>query len=73
MRKLFLLSETHFKIQSGYTLMCDIADEVSNTLGNTYPELIKNNQKVCYKRSKTQNLTLNYFLQFFLGKTFSKK
>jgi len=26
--------------------MCDIANEVSNSLGHVYPELIKNNEKV---------------------------
>lgn len=46
MRKLFLLIETNFKVQPGYNLMCDIVDEVSNNLGNVYPELIKNNKKV---------------------------
>jgi len=46
MRKSFLLAETNFKIQQGYTLMCDIVNEVSNVLGDTYPELVKNNEKV---------------------------
>jgi len=46
MRKLFLLIETNFKIQPGYTLMCDIVNEVSNNLGITYPEMIKNSEKV---------------------------
>lgn len=45
-RKSFILAETNFKVQPGYTLLCDIADEVSNSLGNVYPELIKNNEKV---------------------------
>ncbi|XP_008178686.1 alanine--tRNA ligase, mitochondrial [Acyrthosiphon pisum] len=45
-RKSFILAETNFKIQPGYTLICDIANEVSNSLGNVYPELIKNNEKV---------------------------
>lgn len=40
------MAEVNFKIQSGYTLMCDIANEVSTSLGNVYPELIKNNEKV---------------------------
>jgi len=40
------MAETNFKIQQGYTLMCDIANEVSNSLGNVYPELINNNKKV---------------------------
>jgi len=26
--------------------MCDIVDEVSKSLGNAYPELVKNNEKV---------------------------
>lgn len=48
MRKSFLLAETNFKTRPGYTLMCDIVDEVSNSLGNAYPELVKNNEKVSY-------------------------
>jgi len=28
--------------------MCDITNEVSNSLGNVYPELVKNNEKVNY-------------------------
>lgn len=46
MRKSFLLIETNFKIQPGITLMCDIVDEVANSLGHVYPELVKNNEKV---------------------------
>ncbi|XP_026821859.1 alanine--tRNA ligase, mitochondrial-like isoform X2 [Rhopalosiphum maidis] len=45
-RKSFLMAETNFKIQPGYSLMCDITNEVSNSLGNVYPELVKNNEKV---------------------------
>ncbi|XP_025408672.1 alanine--tRNA ligase, mitochondrial isoform X2 [Sipha flava] len=48
MRKSFLLTETHFKIQPGYTLLYDIADEIVNSLGDTYPELVENNKKVKY-------------------------
>lgn len=48
MRKSFLLAETNFKAQPGYNLICDIVNEVSNNLGNAYPELIKNNEKVNY-------------------------
>lgn len=46
MRKSFLLAETNFKTELGCTLICDIVNEVSNNLGNAYPELIKNNEKV---------------------------
>lgn len=46
MRKSFLLAEINFKIQPGYTLMCDIVHEVSKSLGHTYPELVKNIEKV---------------------------
>lgn len=45
-RKSFLLAETNFEIQQGYTLVCDIVDEVTNSLANAYPELVKNNEKV---------------------------
>lgn len=48
MRKSFILAETNFEIQPGYSLVCDIVDEVTNSLGNAYPELIKNNEKVNY-------------------------
>lgn len=56
MRKSFLLAETNFKIQQGYTLVCDIVDEVSNMLGDAYPELVKNNKKVtiCYLTYKSK-------------------
>lgn len=50
-RKSFLLTETHFKIQPGYSLLCDIADEILNILGDAYPELIENNKKVKYINS----------------------
>lgn len=46
MRKSFLLAENIFKIQPGYTLICNIVNEVSNNLGNAYPELVENNEKV---------------------------
>lgn len=46
MRKSFLLIETNFKIQTATTLMCDIVDVVSKSLGSAYPELVKNNKKV---------------------------
>lgn len=49
MYKSFLLAEKHFKIKSGYSMMCDIAYEVSNNLGNFYPELVKNSEKVLMK------------------------
>lgn len=48
MRKSFLITETYFKIQPGYSLICDIIDEVTFNLGNAYPELIKNNEKVIF-------------------------
>lgn len=51
MRKSFLITETNFKIQPGYTLICNIVDEVSNILGNAYPELIQNKEKVICGRA----------------------
>lgn len=51
MRKSFLLTETHFKIQPGYTLLSDIVDSITNSLGDAYPELVKNNKKVKYNNT----------------------
>ncbi|XP_050420574.1 alanine--tRNA ligase, mitochondrial-like [Adelges cooleyi] len=46
MRKSFLLTENNFKVQPAFGLMSSIANEVSNCLGDTYPEIRRNLEKV---------------------------
>lgn len=70
MRKSFLLTETHFKIQPGYTLLCNIVDEVSKSLGDTYPELAKNNKKV--KFNITMIYINSYMYNYIVGETFNE-